>query len=124
MGTLNSKLNFSQYHCILVDRYRIDSDSKDKLQTDNRVPTAQGKQRKWSQKNPCQGKHREYGNFAKTQGILFVQVVNSLILRIQDFVIFAVTFLKSVSLMTLSQISEIIKGRISSWTGKTQGICE
>ena len=21
--------------------------------------------------NPCQGKHREFGNFAKTQGILF-----------------------------------------------------
>ena len=33
----------------------------------NRIPTAQGKQGKW-QKNPCQGKHREFGNFAKTQG--------------------------------------------------------
>ena len=28
----------------------------------------------------CQGKHREFGNFVKTQGILFAQVVNSLVL--------------------------------------------
>ena len=34
----------------------------------HRVPTAQGKQGKWSQKNPCQGKHRGFGNFVKTQG--------------------------------------------------------
>ena len=27
-------------------------------------------------KNPCQGNHREFGNFAKTQGIWFTQVVN------------------------------------------------
>ena len=33
------------------------------------------------QKNPCQGKHWEFGNFAKTLGISFAQVVNSLILR-------------------------------------------
>ena len=39
----------------------------------------QGKQGKWTKKkNPCQGKNREFGNFAKTQGILFAQVVNSL----------------------------------------------
>ena len=55
-----------------------------------RVPTAQGKQAKWTKKNPCQGKHREFGNFAKTQGILFAQVVNSLILKVKDIVIFAV----------------------------------
>ena len=41
-------------------------------------------------KNPCQGKHREFGNFAKTQGILFAQVVNSLILKVKDTAIFAV----------------------------------
>ena len=35
-----------------------------------------GKQGKWSKKNPCQGKHGEFGNFAKTQGIRFAQVVN------------------------------------------------
>ena len=27
-------------------------------------------------RSPCQGKHREFGNFAKTQGILFAQVVS------------------------------------------------
>ena len=48
-----------------------------------RVPTAQGKQGKWPQKNPCHGKHREFGNLAKTQGIWFAQVVNSLILKIK-----------------------------------------
>ena len=41
-------------------------------------------------KNPCQGKHREFGNFAKTQGILFSRVINSLILKIKDISIFAV----------------------------------
>ena len=35
-------------------------------------------------KNPSQGKHREFGNFAKTQGIWFAQVVNSLILKVKD----------------------------------------
>ena len=42
-----------------------------------------GKQGKWK-KNSCQGKHREFGNFAKTQGIWFAQVVNSLILKVKD----------------------------------------
>ena len=36
-----------------------------------------------AQKNPCQGKHREFGNFAKTQGIWFAQVVNSLIPKVK-----------------------------------------
>ena len=42
-----------------------------------------------TKKNPCQRKHREFGNFAKTQGILFGQVVNSLILKVKDIAIFA-----------------------------------
>ena len=51
-----------------------------------------------AKKNPCQGKHREFGNFVKTQGkhrefylntgktqgILLAQVVNSLILKVKD----------------------------------------
>ena len=41
-------------------------------------------------KIPSQGKHREFENFAKIQGILFVQVVDSLILKVRDIVIFAV----------------------------------
>ena len=33
------------------------------------VPTPHGKRKtgKMTKKNPCQGKHREFGNFAKTQ---------------------------------------------------------
>ena len=38
---------------------------------------------------PCQGKHREFGNFTKTQGIWFAQVVNSLILKVKDISKFA-----------------------------------
>ena len=40
-----------------------------------------GKTGKMASKIPCQGKHREFGNFAKTQGIWFAQVVKSLILN-------------------------------------------
>ena len=54
-----------------------------------RVPTAQGKQGKWPTKYPCQGKQWEFGNFAKTQGIWFTQVVNSLILKVKDILKFA-----------------------------------
>ena len=43
--------------------------------------------------NPCQGKHREFGNFAKTQGIWFAQVVNSLILKVKDISKFATIIL-------------------------------
>ena len=39
-------------------------------------------------KNPCQGKHREVGNIAKTQGIWFSHFVNSLILKVRDILIF------------------------------------
>ena len=53
-----------------------------------RVPLHR-KNRENGQKNPCQGKHREFGNFAKTQGIWFAQVVNSLILKVKDISIFA-----------------------------------
>ena len=63
-----------------------------------RVPTAQGKQGKWPKKIPVREntgnleilpKHREFGNFAKTQGICFSQVVTSLILKVKDILIFA-----------------------------------
>ena len=37
----------------------------------------------------CQGEHREFGNFTKTQGIWFAQVVNSLTLKVKDISIFA-----------------------------------
>ena len=38
------------------------------------------------QKNPCQGKHKEFGNFVKTQ------VVNSLMLKVKVIAIFAGKF--------------------------------
>ena len=50
-----------------------------------------GKTGKMAKKNPCQGKHREFGNFAKTgktQGILFAQVVNSMMPKVKDIAIF------------------------------------
>ena len=59
-----------------------------------RVPTAQGKQGKCPKKNPCQGKHRELGNLAKSQGIWFAQLVNSLILKVKDILVFAAKFFK------------------------------
>ena len=34
-------------------------------------------------------KHREFGNFDKTQEILFAQVINSLILKVKEILIFA-----------------------------------
>ena len=48
-----------------------------------------GKTGKMTKNIPCQGNHREFGNSAKTQGIWFAQVVNSLILKIKDMAIFA-----------------------------------
>ena len=47
-----------------------------------------GKTGKIGKKN-CQGKHKEFGNFAKTQGIWFAQVVNFLILKVKGISIFA-----------------------------------
>ena len=48
-----------------------------------------GKTGKMAEKIPCQGKHREFGNFAITQGIWYAQVVISLILKVKDVSIFA-----------------------------------
>ena len=47
-------------------------------------------------KNPYQGKHGEFGNFAKTQGILFAQVVDSLNLTVKYIVIFDVKVSNSI----------------------------
>ena len=47
-----------------------------------------GKTGKMAQTTPCQEKNREFGNSAKTQEILFAQVVNFLILKIHDIAIF------------------------------------
>ena len=52
-------------------------------------PHCTGKTGKMAKKNPCKGKHRAFGNVAKTQGIWFAQVVNSLILKVKYISIFA-----------------------------------
>ena len=66
-----------------------------------------GKTGKMAQKIPCQGKHMEFGSFTKTQGkhmefcLLKLQVVNSLILKVKDIVIFAAK--KSIFSQTLNK---------------------
>ena len=47
-----------------------------------------GQNRENGNKN-LSGKHREFRNFPKTQGIWFAQVVNFLIIRVKDISIFA-----------------------------------
>ena len=42
----------------------------------------------WRKKIPIR-ENSEFGNFAKTQGILFAQVVNFLILKVKDVAVFA-----------------------------------
>ena len=41
------------------------------------------------QNNSLSGKHREFGNFVKTQGIWVAQTVNSLIPKVKDISLFA-----------------------------------
>ena len=43
-----------------------------------------------AKKDSLKGKHREFGNIAKTQGIWYAQVVNLFILKVTDIFIFAV----------------------------------
>ena len=57
--------------------------------TSGRVPTAQGNRENGNNNKSCEGKHMEFGNFAKTQGILCAQVVNSLILKVKNILVFA-----------------------------------
>ena len=53
-----------------------------------RVPTARGKQGKWQKDIPVRENTGNLEVFAKTQGIWFAQVVNSLILKVKDISIF------------------------------------
>ena len=68
----------------------------------------------------------EFGNFVKTQGIWFAEVVNSLILKVKSISIFAVKISKFLLKLDKSQIIKIGTGKICCWTGekkgKTQGI--
>ena len=73
-----------------------------------RVPTAQGKQGKCQKRIPVM-ENREFENFAKTQGILFVLVVNSLILKLGS------------SQFCVYNSHKLCKLTICGWTGKKQG---
>ena len=66
-----------------------------------------GKIGKMAKKYPCQEKHRDFGYFiktlrkhkafgyfSKTQGIYFVKVVNSMILKVNDIALFVVNIFK------------------------------
>ena len=55
----------------------------------NQGPHCTGKTGKITKIIPCQGKHREYVNFAKTQGILFTPSCKSLILKVKNIAILA-----------------------------------
>ena len=102
--------NVQIYHCMYTYHYMYYNSSCSNTLT--RVPTAQGKQGKWPKKIPVRentanleilSKHREFGNFVKTQekqwgfclntgktqGILLAQVVNVLILKVKDIAIVA-----------------------------------
>ena len=82
-------------------------------------------------KKTWQGKHREFGNFAKTQGILFAQVVNSLIQKVKDIAIFCrenfqlfldAGCLPSQFCVYISHKSRKLAQKNCGRIGKTQGI--
>ena len=64
-----------------------------------------GKIGKMAKTNPCRGK-QGIGNFAKTQGIWFGQVLNSLILRVKYISIFAAKISTKKMLSWISLLSQ------------------
>ena len=62
-----------------------------------------GKTGKMAKEIPCQGKHREFGNFVKTQRIWFTQIVNSLILKVKDILNFAAKISKKKKLILVDR---------------------
>ena len=77
------------------------------------VLTAQGK---WSKNDSCKGKHRDFGKVVKTQGISYAPVLNSLVLNINDIVIFAakftIFFLKTESVCQVSFEHETVTNHL------------
>ena len=87
--------------------YRLNT----KLTIDSYAQEKQGKK----------GNGQIYSLSGKTQGILFAQVVNSLLLTIQDIARFAANFSnfsKSVLHMEMSRASEIDTGKLLGRQGK------
>ena len=72
-----------------------------------------GKTGKMAKKNPCQGKHREFGNFAKTQGIWFSQIENSLILKVKIFLYLLRIFKKTIEICQVSFVSVIVTNHVN-----------
>ena len=76
-----------------------------------------GKTGKMVPKNPCQGTRREFGNFAKTQGIWFAQVVNSLILKVKEISIIAANFFSIFKSLSIAVTDTIYNRRIEWQSG-------
>ena len=75
-----------------------------------------------AKKNPCHGKHREFGNFAKTQRIWLAQDVNSLIPKVKDFcrekiIKFPIYFSMWISLPSLSFMYVVVTNHVN-WHNK------
>ena len=71
-----------------------------------KVPTAHGKQGKWPKTNlswKTQRIQKFCQNTGKTQGIWFAQVINSLIIKVKDILVFAVNISKLFLKSLLSQ---------------------
>ena len=126
VGCGNGKYLGVNKACLNVSRGRPGST----LSGDPDVPVGHctGKTGKMAKANPCQGKHREFGDFSKTQGFFFVQVVNSLILKIKNIVIFAANKFFFISWIHLPsqfcvcnshKTRKVVQGQICSMTGKT-----
>ena len=75
--------------------------------------------RKNGKKNPRQGKHREFGNFAKTQGILCANTFPDS--KDQDMTLFAAKFLIFSYELNVSAKSEIVTGKICRRRGGKLG---
>ena len=77
-----------------------------------------GKTGKMAKKNPCQGKHREFGNFAKTQGICFSLVVTSLILKVKDILIFTAEISMKFCICNSHKSRKLAQGKFAVGKGK------
>ena len=84
---------------------------------------ATGKTGKMAKIIPCQGKHREFGNFAKTQGIWFAQVVHSLILKIfrylpRKFLFFRRIWIRQFCVCNSHKSRKLAQGKFTVRQGK------
>ena len=70
-------------------------------------------------KNPCQGKHREFGNFAKTQGIWFAQVVKYFDICHENFEYFLQSTLpRQFYVFNIKKLRKMAQGKFAVGQGK------